>query len=72
MQPYERIRRIKNCELVDRPAIDYVATPEFNKMIKDHLGTEDQEVVLRRVGSDIRRVDGKYVGPPDMLGSFCG
>ena len=69
MQPYERIRRIKNREPVDRPAIDYIATPEFNKMIKDHLGTEDQEVVLRRVGSDIRRVDGKFIGPPDMLGA---
>lgn len=69
MQPLERIRRIKNREPVDRPGIDYLATPEFNKMIKAHLGTEDQEAVLRRVGSDLRRVDGKFVGPPDMLGT---
>jgi uroporphyrinogen decarboxylase len=68
MQPIERIRRIARREPVDRPGIDYYSTPEFTQIFKDFLGVADDEALLRRIGCDIRRVDGKFVGPQDMLG----
>ena len=45
MTPNERISRIARREPVDRPGIDYYATPEFDRMLKDHLRTDDDEAV---------------------------
>ncbi len=72
MQPYERILKIARREPVDRPGIDYIATPEFAQMFRDYLGVADDEAVRRRVGSDIRRVGGKYVGPPEFISAGGG
>ena len=69
MQPFERIQRIARREPVDRPGIDYEATPEFDAMFKKHLGVEDDESLRRRIGCDIRLVGGTYIGPSDLLGS---
>lgn len=68
MEPYERIMRIARREPVDRPGIDYYATPEFHQMFKKHLGTGDDEALYERLGCDIRRVAGRYVGPPELDG----
>ncbi len=69
MEPYERIMRIAQRQPVDRPGIDYYTTPEFDRMLKKHLGTDDDQVLLERIGCDIRRVAGKYVGPPELSGA---
>ena len=39
-----------------------------NARLKAHLGIEDDETLLRRLGCDIRRVSGRFVGPKDMVG----
>jgi len=69
MQPYERILSAVRHSRPDRVAIDYGATPEFHACLKSHLGIEEDELLLRRLGVDIRRVTGRYVGPTDMTGA---
>ena len=69
MEPYERVAGAAKREPLDRPAIDYYATPEFNAMLKRHLGVDDDEALLQRLGCDIRRVEGKYVGPAELSGA---
>ena len=68
MTGYERVRRAVRHERADRLPIDYYATPESHAMLKKHLGIDDDEALLRRLGCDIRRVDGRFVGPSDMSG----
>ncbi len=72
MEPYERIMRIAQRQPVDRPGIDYVATPEFHQMFKKHLGTDDDEALYERLGCDIRRVAGRYVGPSERSAAGGG
>ena len=69
MQPYERVMCAVAHQRPDRIPIDYVATPEFGAALKARLGTEDDEQVLRRLGVDIRRVTGRYVGPAELTGA---
>ncbi|MBU0477202.1 uroporphyrinogen decarboxylase family protein [bacterium] len=69
MEPYERILKAINHQRPDRPAIDYIATPETNAMVKKHLGIEDDELLLRKLGVDIRRVAVPFIGPKDMTGA---
>ena len=69
MEPYERIVSAVRHSRPDRVAIDYSATPEFNTILKSHLGIDDDEALLRRLGVDIRRVAGRFVGPKDMTGA---
>ena len=65
MEPRERIIRSALREPVDRPGLDYTATPEFHQIFKDYLGVADDEALFQRIGRDLRRVAEKYVGPPD-------
>lgn len=69
MEPYERIVCAVRHQPTDRPPIDYVATPEFNASLKRHLAVETDEQLLRRLGVDIRRVEGHFVGPPELSGA---
>jgi len=68
MQPYERITCVVERRRPDRPAIDYIATPEAHRNLKQHTGIEDDEQLLQALGADIRRVAPRYVGPAH----FCG
>ena len=69
MEPCERIRRTVRHERPDRAAIDYLSTPEATAALKEHLGLCDDEQLLRRLGVDLRRVAGRFVGPADMSGA---
>jgi uroporphyrinogen decarboxylase len=69
MEPYERIVAAVQHRQPDRAPIDYIATPEFQALLKRHFGVEDDETIYRKVGADIRRVDGRFVGPSDMTGA---
>jgi len=65
---YERIIKAVRRERADRLPIDYTTTPEAHAMLKRHLAIDDDEQLLQRIGCDVRRVDGRYVGPADMTG----
>lgn len=69
MEPCERILAAIRHQRTDRPPMDYVATPEFNAKLKRHLGVEEDEELRRRLNVDIRRVEGRFVGPEDMTGA---
>ena len=69
MEPCERILNAVRHQPTDRPPIDYVATPEFNATLKRHLGVEEDEELRRGLRVDIRRVEGRFVGPGDMMGA---
>ena len=47
----------------DRVPINFSATPEVWDVLRAYMGTEDQETIRRRLGVDLRRVRGRYVGP---------
>ena len=72
MTAYARVAGAVRHERADRLPIDYYATPEANAQLKAYLGIEDDEALLRRIGCDIRRVSGRYVGPADMMGAAGG
>ena len=62
MEPYNRIMNSVQRRRTDRLPIDYIATPEFNTNLKKHWGIDDNETLLRKVGSDIRRVSARFWG----------
>jgi uroporphyrinogen-III decarboxylase len=48
------------------------ASPEFRKMLRLHLGLEDDDEALsRHLGDDFRRVHASYIGPPARSPSSC-
>ncbi|MCX6993058.1 MAG: hypothetical protein NT011_07940 [Kiritimatiellaeota bacterium] len=69
MNGYERVLSAVRHQRADRLAIDYAATPESDAALKRHLGIADDEALLRRLGCDIRRVSGRYCGPPGTMGA---
>ena len=69
MSGYERVACAVRREKADRLPIDYLATPEAHAALKAHLAIEDDEALLARLGCDIRRVAGRYVGPADRTGA---
>ena len=68
MEPYERIIAAVHHKCPDRIPIDYTATPETHAMLKKHLGIDDNETLLRKLGVDIRRVGPHFIGPKDVMG----
>jgi len=69
MEPYERVMSAISHRRPDRAPIDYGATPESHANLKKHLRIDDDELLLRRLGVDIRRVEERFVGPKDMAGA---
>lgn len=67
MEPVERIINAVKHKKPDRLPIDYTATPEAHNALKKYLSIEDDEQLLQRLGVDIRRVTGRYVGPPGLI-----
>ena len=69
MQAYDRVMAAVRHESTDRVPIDYIATPEFHASFKAFLGIDDDECLRQRLGVDIRRVDARYWGPPELSGA---
>ena len=69
MTGYERVACAVRHEQADRLPSDYLATPEANTALKAYLHLEDDEALLARLGCDIRRVAGRYAGPPGTMGA---
>ena len=74
MQPYDRFINAINHEKTDRLPVDFVCTPEFDNKIKKHFGIDEDELLLQKLGVDIRRVSARFAGPDDMMGAagVCG
>ncbi|MFC1461555.1 uroporphyrinogen decarboxylase family protein [Verrucomicrobiota bacterium] len=68
MTSYERVLSAVRHERGDRLPIDYSATPESRAQLKTYLGIEDDEALRKRLGCDMRLVQGRFVGPDDMVG----
>lgn len=47
----------------DRTPCDYLGTPEADEKLKAHFQTENMDVVLTKLGVDLRVVSPAYVGP---------
>lgn len=69
LEPYDRIMNAVRHKLPDRPAIDYIATPEANLKFKQYLKIEDDEILRQRLGVDLRIVSARYVGPKHLCGA---
>ena len=68
MEPYERVVSAVRHQKPDRAPIDYIATPEIRVKLKKHLGIDDNELLLQKLGVDIRRVQPRFAGPKEMTG----
>ena len=59
----ERVLRTFNHEEPDRVPIQYIANPGIQLRLKRHFGVEDDESLLRRLGTDFRGIWPAYTGP---------
>jgi uroporphyrinogen decarboxylase len=64
MTPRERVQLAIDHRDTDRVPTDFLATPETWARIETHLGIEDREQILRRLGVDVRHPRQPYIGPP--------
>jgi len=47
----------------DRVPLNYLGTPEVDEELKAHFQTDDMDVVLDKLGVDLRIIDASYIGP---------
>jgi uroporphyrinogen decarboxylase len=47
----------------DRCPCDYIGTPEVDEKLKEYFRTESMDVVLEKLGVDLRVVEAPYIGP---------
>jgi len=64
MTSRERVLTAIDRRLPDRTPADYKAEPDVNKYMMAHLKVNSYEELLRRLESDMRRLEPRYVGPP--------
>ncbi len=64
LTPRERVLLALDHKETDRVPVDFIATPEAWARLKRHMGIEDSEDVMRRLGIDLRHPRQPYVGPP--------
>jgi uroporphyrinogen decarboxylase len=65
MTPRERVLAAVRRERTDRTPADYKAEPDVNRRLMQALGAGDYEALLRRLEVDVRRIEPRYVGPPE-------
>jgi uroporphyrinogen decarboxylase len=64
LRPRERVLLALSHRETDRVPVDFMATPESWAGLKQHLGMDDSEAVLRHLGIDLRHPRQPYTGPP--------
>lgn len=47
----------------DRTPCDYLGTPEADSKLKTHFQTDDMDMVLEKLGVDLRVIEPVYIGP---------
>ena len=63
LTPRERVLLALSHQETDRVPVDFLATPETWTRLGRHLGTGDSELILRKLGIDLRHLRQPYVGP---------
>ena len=69
MTSYERVMKSLNFQKPDRPPLNFFGTPEVWANMKRHLHVETNEDVHILLGSDMRYVSARYVGPDRFVGN---
>jgi len=64
MTPRERVLLALDHQDTDRVPVDFLATGEAWDRLASHLGIEDHELILQRLGVDLRHPRHAYIGPP--------
>jgi len=64
LTPRERVLLSLRHRDTDRVPVDFLAAPEAWDRLQRHLGAENHEGVLRRLGIDLRHPRQAYIGPP--------
>jgi len=65
MTPRERVMTAIHRKAPDRVPADYKAEPEVNEMMTRRLGVSSYDGLLEKLEIDVRRIDPRYVGPPN-------
>jgi len=68
MTSRERVMAALEHRRPDRPPMNFYGTPEVWDKLKRHLRLETDEAVRRYLGSDMRYVAPKYIGPSGFTG----
>ncbi|MHC4498647.1 MAG: uroporphyrinogen decarboxylase family protein [Planctomycetota bacterium] len=63
MTSKERVLTALEHRQPDRCPCDYIGTPEVDEKLKKHFQTDSMDMVLERLGADMRVVDAPYIGP---------
>jgi len=63
MKSKERVLAALEHKDSDRCPCDYVGTPEVDEKLKKHFETDSMDVVLERLGVDLRVIEAPYIGP---------
>jgi uroporphyrinogen decarboxylase len=63
MTSKERVLTALEHRQPDRCPCDYIGTPEVHEKLKKHFRTDSMDVVLEKLGVDLRVVDAPYIGP---------
>ena len=59
----QRVLKALSYHRPDRTPRNYLGTPEADKKLKSHFQTDDMDVVLEKLGVDLRVIKPVYVGP---------
>ncbi len=63
MTSRERVLTAVDRRIADRTPADYKAEPEVNRVMMEYLKVEAYDDLLRRLESDVRRLEPRYIGP---------
>lgn len=63
MKPKQRVLKALSHQRPDHTPCDYMGTSETNEKLKKHFQTDDMDVVLEKLGVDLRVIEPLYVGP---------
>lgn len=60
----ERVLLALDHQETDRTPVDFLATAEAGATVREYLGVDDPEALLRYLGVDLRHPRQPYIGPP--------
>ncbi|HRR95618.1 MAG TPA: uroporphyrinogen-III decarboxylase, partial [Candidatus Ratteibacteria bacterium] len=64
MDGKERVLRTTEFQTTDRVPVDFWATKDAEEKLLSYFNLSDRELLLEKLGIDIRQVFPQYIGPP--------